>query len=137
MPHQREGLGGDGHPRRRAILVVDADIDYLTFASVALELDGHDVRSARHGRVARDLLGMWHADLILLDPSTPEIDWLASPADVPTVVMSSCRSLRGQEGFPRCVAILDKPFGPEDLVDAVRRGLAACLPALPEAQSGR
>lgn len=59
-------------PRR--ILVVDDEDDLRATVAMVLEAEGWEVREARHGAEALDVLRRWHPSVIMLDWRMPVMD---------------------------------------------------------------
>ena len=59
------------------ILVVEDDPHILRLISLWLKRQGHDVREARNGLLARDLLQAEPADVLVTDVNMPGMDGLA------------------------------------------------------------
>ena len=122
----------------RTVLVVDDDPDIRGFISLALGMDGYEVREARNGRDALDKASGQQPDLILLDLQMPVMDgWQFIGAcradqvcsDVPIVIMSAGHRV-GEAGKLGATAFLAKPFDMDDLSQVVgdiaeRRGSAS------------
>lgn len=119
----------------RAILVVDDEDIVRDFAQRVLEIGGHQVRVARHGGEALELLARHHASiaLVLLDLTMPELSGEATCAriramwpDMP-VILSSGYTAESQAvalGRSGLVEFLQKPYSPQQLlalVDSVLR----------------
>lgn len=112
------------------VLIVDDDPDIRDTMSSLLEEEGHDVWTARHGRDALDHIDTRGApDLILLDLLMPVMDGIEFITElrrrpalscVPVVVLSASSTALP----PADVPIIRKPFGLQQLLDAV----AAHLP---------
>jgi CheY-like chemotaxis protein len=114
------------------ILVVDDDADIREIVSELLILEGYRVETASHGRAALDVLEASRPDLILLDLNMPIMDgWTfcaelhAQPEQrhVPIALMSASRNLQARALPCEPVAILEKPFGLDDLLQRVEDAL--------------
>ena len=121
------------------VLVVDDDPSIREFVHVALEEDGFDVREAANGAEALEVLGVWRADVVLLDLMMPVLDgWEfrrrqredRTLAAIHVIVMSANRCLPSAEAVLSPCAMLAKPF---DLIDLLQR-TARCAA---EAAQGR
>ena len=122
----RPGAGGDGH--LNTVLVVDDDTSILDTVSSILSGEGYDVVSAATGEEALAAVARARPMVILLDMRMPVMDgWAVARAmreqgiKVPIVVMTAAESAKrwadevGAEGY------LAKPFGLDELLDAVER----------------
>lgn len=121
-------------PYSGSILVVDDSDDIRRLISIYLELQGHQIKEARNGREALDLLNKSSFDLVLLDMMMPEVTGRevlevikSTPtlSHLPVVVISAANELRtvvqcielGAEDF------LPKPFEPAILFARVNAAL--------------
>lgn len=86
------------------VLVVDDDPDIREALSLALELDGYQVASARNGLEAWELLGRTAPSLVLLDLAMPVLDGAGLLARIrddarlrslPVVVITAFSALAG------------------------------------------
>lgn len=127
----------EGH---RVLLVEDED----TIGQVvvdALMLEGYDVRRARHGREALEILRGWLPQLILLDLMMPVMDGWAFRAaqrqlggdasDVPVIVLSGAREARARAEELGAVEALSKPFDLGHVIAAVERRVSGGTPERP------
>ena len=114
------------------ILVVDDDEHIREFVCEALDFEGYQARAAGDGRAALDLLAGWRPDLILLDLNMPRMDgWtfcarqqeLPEIADIPVALMSAAHNLKARPLPCVPVAILEKPFDLDVLLDHVAQVL--------------
>jgi CheY-like chemotaxis protein len=116
--------------QRRVLLVEDEDTIGQVVIDV-LTIEGYEVRRARNGREALDILGGWLPRLILLDLMMPVMDgWAfrAAPrqlvgdaAHVPVIVLSGAREARARAAELGAVEALSKPFDLSQVVAAVGR----------------
>lgn len=60
--------------RTRRVLIVDDDDDFRTSVAMVLEEEGWNVREARHGAEALDVLREWHPSVMMLDWRMPVMD---------------------------------------------------------------
>ena len=113
-----------------SILVVDDDPDIRSFISLALGTGGHEVREARNGRDALDLLAGWRPDAILLDLMMPVMDGWAfrtaqredpAHAAIPVVVVSASRRVGATLEALAPAAVVAKPFDVDALLDTLER----------------
>ena len=119
------------------ILVVDDDPNILRNVREVLEEEGHEVREAVAGREAMELLAEASVDLIVSDINMPKMDGIELlirvrdeyPGTRP-VAMSGGGYIAKEEllrnaSMLGAVAILEKPFTVEQLVDIVNGALKA------------
>jgi DNA-binding response OmpR family regulator len=146
MPDLAGGTAATGTLAPSKILVIEDDVSLGTGLAGVLAGSGHEVRWARDGARAQQLLASSAADLVLLDLGLPDVDGL-----------DLCRDLREQ--YPQLVLIvvtartdeaaavgaLDggaddfvlKPFRPVELLARVRAHLRRRDSAgLPDLRSG-
>jgi CheY-like chemotaxis protein len=114
------------------ILYVDDEDDIREVAVFALELDPQlEVRSARSGMEALEVITSWRPDLILLDVMMPGMDgpeMLArmragpEPADLPVVFITARTQAHEVERFLALGAagVIAKPFDPMTLAATAR-----------------
>ena len=106
-------------------LIVDADRNFREALAIALRLEGHEVRTASHGREALNQLERggvgccvadWGVDLVdeLLAASTRAGVRTIVTGIHPALVTSTARRHPRSEALP-------KPFGPEQLTRAARQ----------------
>ncbi|NLT73204.1 MAG: response regulator [Chloroflexi bacterium] len=116
----------------RRVLVVDDEPNVLNFCARALELKGYAVQTASSGKEALALLATEKFDLLATDIRMPEMSGLdlmdrvsAMGLDLPVIVITGMGSLEVSIQALRAGAIdfITKPFGRNDLVDAVARAL--------------
>ena len=114
------------------ILVIDDDTHIRNLVCEVLDLEGYQVKGATDGRAALDLLATWRPDLILLDLNMPRMDgWTfcehqqEQPAisDIPIALMSAARNIHSRQLPCEPVAILEKPFDLDDLLQRVADAL--------------
>src|SRR5678816_3860336 len=75
----REEIVADDLPvKARRILVVDDNADSAISLSVLLEMEGHEVRSARNGLAAMQELERFAAQVVLMDVGLPGLDGYAT-----------------------------------------------------------
>ena len=110
-------------------LVVDDHEEIREAVSLALEMDGFEVRSASDGSAALSVLHGWRPCVIVLDLMMPRMDgWtfrrhqLTSPhaRDIPVVVLTAARQTDEQLRELAARSFIAKPFEIDDLLDAVR-----------------
>lgn len=129
---------------KKNILVVDDDIDVITFVSTVLEKIGYKVIGAKDGEEALSKIKSNKPDLIILDILMPkqsgikmyrELKTHESLKDIPVVILSAISKrtfLRSQEALtefggeavPEPEVYIEKPVEPEDLAQTVREVLS-------------
>ena len=123
-------MGPAPAPRRRVLVVEDEDTIGQVVAE-ALADEGYEVRRARNGREALEILRGWLPQLILLDLMMPVMDgWAFRAAQhrlgggapgVPVIVLSGAREARARAAELGAVEALTKPFELDQMVEAVGR----------------
>jgi CheY-like chemotaxis protein len=122
--------------RRAVVLVVDDEPDLRQLTATLLISHGFDVVIARHGREALERLGEHCPDLVLLDLNMPVMDgWefrmeqrrLVAPAlvNIPVLILTSAENADLHAARLEAVGAIEKPFDPDELLDAVRMALRA------------
>ncbi|MBI4351672.1 MAG: response regulator [Elusimicrobia bacterium] len=116
------------------ILVVDDDPEISSLVQYTLESLGHTVKVCDNGREVMDMLKSYKPELLVLDVMLPGIDGysLATQisedeelAKLPIVVLSALEPSRTMfQRFSQVAAFLTKPFNTDDLMEAVKNGLA-------------
>jgi len=125
------------------VLIVDDNPANLRLASLVLELDGYQVRTAGDAEDALKALGTFHPRLILMDLQLPGLDGLdltrrlkADPASRDmTIVALTAYAMKGDEERARaagCDGYLTKPIDTRRLSSQ----LAAFLPGAASVQEG-
>ena len=109
----------------RRVLVVDDDASIRRLVRVILEDAGFDVIEAEDGRTALEIVDRDSPEVLLLDLNMPVMDGrelfqrLQEHGTRPrTIIVSSGPSERTRQELG-AEASLQKPFGPEDLVEKV------------------
>jgi DNA-binding NtrC family response regulator len=122
---------------RIAVLVVDDEEQVRTFLAELLGSSGYQVRCASSGAQALEMLAGGSFDAVLLDVMMPEMSGLevlrryrGSGGSAPVIVLSA---LAGAEDAMRAMKLgasdyLSKPFGNDELEDALARALGARVP---------
>ena len=92
----RGGPGGGGAALMARVLLVEDEAMLLLFASMTLEDDGHEVRTASNGRRGLERARAEKIDVIVTDFMMPEMDGLAMLAalraegrDVPAIMVTA------------------------------------------------
>jgi signal transduction histidine kinase len=78
LPPNQEAVAEVQPVKARRILIVDDNADSAMSLSVLLELEGHEVRSARNGPAAMQELEQFAAQVVLMDVSLPGLDGYAT-----------------------------------------------------------
>ena len=135
--------------RCRSALVIEDDEDTRDVLNMLLTVLGLEVREARNGREALELLGTWRPDLIVLDLMMPVMNgWafrseqkrIPEARDIPVIVLSARQPPFRPEDKLDVAELLPKPFELDTFLSAVARhcpGLAAGAPSWlrPEAEA--
>lgn len=125
---------------KQTVLVVDDDIDLVEIIRVTLEKEGYEVLDAQSGERGLALARENAPDLILLDVMMGQVDegfqvaYALRQADgtreIPIVMLTAVGDRTGfrfdpgkDQDFLPVDAFLEKPIGPRQLVDVVRRHL--------------
>jgi CheY-like chemotaxis protein len=120
----------------QSVLIVD---DELGLADIAVELlteAGYDVVLAINGQRALAILATRRADIVVTDLMMPVMDGPemirrmradASLAEIPTILMTALPDAVPTGDAALHDAVLVKPFGLQELLDAIRR----LLPPVP------
>ncbi len=129
-----------GPPARPQIIIVDDDRDTREMLTLALDLEGFEVRTAANGLRLISAMHVDRPDLILLDIMMSWIDGFElcraikqnpSFTDIP-VVFISARKSDEDERAGRAAGAIDyfaKPLDMERLVERIREILASRRPA--------
>lgn len=148
-PHMKPGPAPRGieDSVTQRILVVDDEPDIRMVARIALR-DHYEVVEAGTGEEALSLIQEETPDLVFLDLRMPGMDGWAvlerlreegKLAEVPVIVVSA----HGTPGTSEkalsmgCRGYLTKPFGPRDLLEAIRRYAPAAHTADPDSGGSR
>ncbi len=121
----------DSTPPGARVLVVDDEVAIRDLLEYGLAQAGFDVRSARDGRAALDVVRSWTPEVIILDVMLPEVDgFTLLPAlrrltEVPILMLSAKTGTaekvtglsRGADDY------LSKPFELEELVARLHSAL--------------
>lgn len=117
---------------KKKILVVDDDMDLLTFVTATLEIQGYQVRQAQSGQEALESLQSWRPDLIILDVNMPVLNGLETlkkikSADYFTAIIFLTAESKTEQIITGLDAGADdymsKPFSPNELLARVRAQL--------------
>jgi two-component system KDP operon response regulator KdpE len=114
------------------ILLVDDEPPIRKLLRVGLTSQGYVVSEASNGKMAMELVGVEHPDLILLDLGLPDIGghellgkWRDAGLDLPVVILSSRTD---ESGIVKALELgaddyVTKPFGMNELVARIRVAL--------------
>ena len=118
-------------PDERRVLIVEDEDTIGEVVADALLLEGYQVRRARNGHEALEMLREWLPQLILLDLMMPVMDGRAfrtaqrrldgGAADVPVIVLSGAREVRARADELDAVEAMSKPFDLDHVIAAVGR----------------
>ena len=120
-------------PTPRSILIVDDEFGLAELLREMLRDYGYDVTVAINGRLAFDILGEHHVDLVITDMMMPVMDGAELAAAMrgseahrltPIIMMTSLPTAvpSGHDLFD---AMLRKPFTPDVLLATIRACLAS------------
>ena len=115
------------------ILVVDDDEGLRQLNRTALSLSGYEVDSAEDGQSAWDALQANHYDLLITDNNMPRLSGLELIRKLRTMHMTlpiilasgSLRLATPDDGRLPAVTMLPKPYGMNELLEAVKNTLPA------------
>ena len=116
------------------ILVVDDDPEISSLVQYTLESLGHQSKVCDNVREVMDILRSYQPDLLVLDVMLPGIDGYSLATQIsedeqlgkmPIIVLSALEPSRTMfQRFSQVAAFLTKPFNTDDLMEAVKNGLA-------------
>jgi two-component system, cell cycle response regulator len=116
----------------KKVLVVDDDLDLLTFVTATLASEGYQVEQAQSGKVAIELLHSWKPDLVILDINMPVLNGLETLKKIKnTDFYTAIIFLTAESKTEQVIIGLDagaddymcKPFSPNELLARVRAQL--------------
>jgi len=109
------------------ILIIEDDIDMLSFLGILLRESGYEVLPASSATHGLKLAETSRPDLVLLDIMMPDVDgWetcrrLREMGDMPIVFVTALRDAKNREkGLILGDDYIVKPFDPRELVSRVR-----------------
>lgn len=117
---------------KKKILVVDDDLDLLTFVTATLETQGYQIKQAQSGQEALECLQGWRPDLVILDINMPVLNGIETlrkikSADYFTAIIFLTAESRTEQIITGLDAGADdymsKPFSPNELLARVRAQL--------------
>jgi CheY-like chemotaxis protein len=115
------------------ILVVDDEISIAELTQDMLELEGYQTRIATNGDEALAAVARERPDLIVSDVMMPGMDGITlcqtlgqdpTTRDIPVIFVSAVQRFSSAPGC-YVAAFIEKPFEIDDLLQTVRRVLAA------------
>jgi CheY-like chemotaxis protein len=118
------------------VLIVDDEPDLRQLTANLLISHGFDVVVAAHGREALERLSEHRPDLVLLDLNMPVMDgwqFLAAQAclvdthlvNIPVLILTGAEGASEHAATLNAAGLIEKPFDPDRLLDAVRTALRA------------
>ena len=122
-------------PRTRRILVADDDALIRQLISSALSRNGFEVNAVSDGEQVWEALCHEHYDLLVTDNEMPRLTGTKlierirdAGMSLPVIVASGTFSMEWARNNPQLqiAAVIPKPFGLLELLDAVRNVLASC-----------
>jgi CheY-like chemotaxis protein len=133
-------------PRKPLVLIADSDPTIRRQVSTSLQAASIEVVEARNGRDALEMAERFHPELVMLDANTPLIDGYKvcqyikgdpqTRACKVILISSKASDLKAavQAGADDCLA---KPIDKQDVVEKVKKLLAAPSPSVNEDHSAR
>ena len=110
----------------RRVLVVDDDVNLMRLLVTILRTAGFDVLAASDGYKAVEMAGVEKPDVVILDLRMPVLDGRATyralrerGVDSP-VLIASAYGARAAQMELGAQGYIEKPFDPENLIDAVQ-----------------
>ena len=125
---QKAARNGEKHEARTAkasVLVVDDDAGLVTLLRMVLRTADYHVSTAVNGIDALDVADREHLDLIVLDMRMPVLDGpgffrqLRARGNTTPVLVTSSFGARTAQQELGAEGAIEKPFDPEDLLEAV------------------
>lgn len=119
---------------KKKILVVDDEPHIVKMVKNRLETNHFEVVTAYNGLECLQCVGVEKPDLIILDISMPRMDGYsvvkelranAKTAEIPILILTAKEMMRDLLEMEHVSSYLVKPFRSEDLLDHVRKALAA------------
>lgn len=117
----------------KTILVVDDDMELSDGLRVVLEKQGYRVIQARDGHQGKQRIYEQRPDLVILDMMMPRmggypvLEHFKDKPDAPPIIMITANEGSRHKAYAEYLGVIDyirKPFAMEQLLDAVKRGLA-------------
>ena len=121
---------------RRRVLVVEDEATIREMLALILDAEGYEVDLAAEGEEALAAIERTRPDIILLDMKMPGVDGYAfakryNASDgpkAPIIVITAARSAVEAAAEVQACASLGKPFGVDQLLEAVTDCLARAAP---------
>lgn len=119
------GRGGISQSTRPRVLVVDDDASLARLLKAILRTADYDVDTAANGSDALDFTAREHVDVIVMDLRMPVLDGpgffrkLRERGDQTPVLVASSHGARNAQKELGAEAAIEKPFDPDDLIEAV------------------
>jgi two-component system phosphate regulon response regulator PhoB len=122
------------------ILIANDEADLLALCQETLEMAGHDVDIAAGGHRALELALQHRPDLVVVDWVMTDMDGGALIAkmraipqtkNLPVLAISALRDGRARAELSGADNFLQKPFDPDELVDAVNQTLGLTASPIP------
>lgn len=115
----------------RVVCIIDDDEEIIDLVRLILSASGYSVIGSSDGRAAVQLVQREQPDVVLLDVMMPDVDgWevldalRSNPASqhIPVTLLSGAKhaSAASVGGID---AVVDKPFGPKELLEALQHVL--------------
>jgi DNA-binding response OmpR family regulator len=126
---------------RKKVLLCDDEIHILRAAELKVSRSGYDVRIARDGQEAWEMIQVEPPDVLVTDVQMPRVDGFelsrrirasAATRDLPILMLTAKGfELEQQEMMEKwgIIDILSKPFSPRELVRLIDRIVAASAAA--------
>jgi len=120
--------------RRKKVLVVDDELDFLSIMNFFLTLEGYNVETVSDGAEAIKSVKKERPDLILLDVIMPRMDGYSAlrelrqdrmTKDIPVIMLSILDQTEEQTESLNITDYLVKPFSSERLIQKIRQTLTA------------
>jgi len=122
--------------KKRKILLIDDDRDFLMATKLILEKNGYEVLTAENGKAGVDAIRSASPDLAIVDMMMEtwgegfsvisEVRAMEGGKDLPLIILSGVdlqgpyQSFEPSEQFPRVDLILHKPVKADDLIKHVK-----------------
>jgi DNA-binding response OmpR family regulator len=118
--------------RKRKVLIVDDEQDFLTIMDFFLTSEGFEVETVGDGDEALEAAKLLRPDLILLDVIMPRMDGLsalkelreeADTMNIPVIMLSIIEEPESETDLLNISDYLVKPFSPDDLIEKIHQTL--------------